>query len=281
VAAPANIIPFPQSMSPALAPPSSALAAPSEAKLATIPPPPLLHTVHAQALAAKQGQLSLRNYAALGRAVLLPSAAQVPAGVTTAMANKKEKQETTKEKKGGENKNKQEEEADKEEKEKVQPTPAPGMQSAGRVELYWPWGRVAVAALLTPVLPVVVPAAAPPVAAHTNGHAPAHNNDNFSLSSSDNDEEVLRNMEAGRVWNASGSFSAQGEGEETPPMSPLGAGGLLPALELEEMGLSGGKEKGGLEDVPLPELPEWVMSPSPARWGGSASPPVSNGLWVS
>ncbi|KAJ7871124.1 hypothetical protein B0H14DRAFT_3439582 [Mycena olivaceomarginata] len=242
-----NIIPFPRAASPALAPPSSTLApssaspAPSEAKPTTIPPPPPPRTAHAQALAAKLGRLSLRNYAAPGRAVSLPSAAtaQVPAAVANEKEKEKEKQETV-----------------KEEKEEEKPAPAPGDAECGRgVGLYWPWGRAAVAAPPASASPVAVPAAAP---AHTNGHAPAHDNDDSGSSSSDDEEEGLRDAEAGRARRASG-FSAQGEGEETPPTSPLGAGGLLPALE--EMGLSGGeeekeKDKGGPADVPLPESPE-------------------------
>ncbi|KAJ7360923.1 hypothetical protein DFH08DRAFT_361055 [Mycena albidolilacea] len=271
-----NIIPFPRASSPALAPPPSTLApspAPSEVKPTTIPPPPPPRTAHAQALAAKLGRLSLRNYAAPGRAVSLPSAAaaQVPAGVAAAVASEKEQEKET----AKEDEKKQEEETDKKEKEKEGEKEKPGTQSASGVGLYWPWGRAAVAAPPAPAPPVAVPAAAPSAAPPVA--APVHDDDSGS-SSSDDEEEGLRDAEAGRARRASGGFSVQGEGEETPPTSPLGAGGLLPALE--EMGLSGGeeekeKDKGGPEDVPLPESPERVMSPSPARRGGSASPPTT------
>ncbi|KAJ7144813.1 hypothetical protein C8R43DRAFT_1108886 [Mycena crocata] len=154
----------------------------------SIPPPPPPRTAHAQALAAKLGRLSLRNYAA-PRSVSLPSAAVAPLAAAVgasglgSAATSASSSATTKAdvagasnegKEDGESKSKQEDKIEVEKKEgekKTDSAPAPGQTSSGGVGLYWPWGRGSTTATTTTtttttaVTPANASAAAPAPAA--------------------------------------------------------------------------------------------------------------------
>ncbi|KAF7347204.1 CBM21 domain-containing protein [Mycena venus] len=227
-----------------------------------IPPPPPPRTAHAQALAAKLGRLSLRNYAAPGgasRALSLPGGAVAPASV--------QKEENKKE--GGEGKS--------EEK------PAPGTQSAGGVGLYWPWGRGSSAAATVSVTTTTASASA----SSTPATSRAAEHDSDSASSSDDEEGSLRDAEAGRARRRANS-GASFAGTETPPTSPLGAGGLLPVIEGmvseegEDMTPTNEKREPAMEveaaEVPLPASPEGERAEAEAEKeeGGSLESSASS-----
>ncbi|KAJ7631686.1 hypothetical protein DFH06DRAFT_699814 [Mycena polygramma] len=208
----------------------------------TTPPPPPPRTAHAQALAAKLGRLNLRNYAA-PRAVSLPGGvgagapvvAPAPAPLVSPLKvepveesaeNIKEEKETSaeKEQKSQSEEATNEKEEEKKEEEKLQP--APGTQSSGGIGLYWPWGRVSAASP-----PTVVRSTAAPSASTPPTSPPSDDGDGDADSSSDDDDTASSLMSSSHILQSSSS-SAETEMEaETPPTSPLGAGGLLPLIE--------------------------------------------------
>ncbi|KAJ7603617.1 hypothetical protein DFH06DRAFT_1350075 [Mycena polygramma] len=206
----------------------------------TTPPPPPPRTAHAQALAAKLGRLNLRNYAA-PRAVSLPGGvgagapvvAPAPAPLVSPLKvepveesaeNIKEEKETSaeKEQKSQSEEATNEKEEEKKEEEKLQP--APGTQSSGGIGLYWPWGRVSAASPPTVVRSTAAPSASTPPTSPPS-------DDGDADSSSDDDDTASSLMSSSHILQSSSS-SAETEMEaETPPTSPLGAGGLLPLIE--------------------------------------------------
>ncbi|KAJ7045195.1 hypothetical protein C8F04DRAFT_1228235 [Mycena alexandri] len=207
-----------------------------------IPPPPPPRTAHAQALAAKLARLSLRNYAApsVARTVSFPSG---PGLQVLAWEN-------TKEKEGSKEKEEKEKEGSKEkEKEGKQ---APGTQSAGGVGLYWPhtWSKRAT------------------------------DSDDDSTEDEDEDGDAQSSIAslASFVRDPRTLLRArddEGEGEETPPTSPLGARGALPDVDV--LGASKDEhDEGSKEDSLIPRgLREAEEPASPTRVPLPASPPAS------
>ncbi|KAJ6457370.1 hypothetical protein C8R45DRAFT_567485 [Mycena sanguinolenta] len=236
-----------------------------------IPPPPPPRTAHAQALAAKLGRLSLRNYAAPARAAV-PGVVSVPSTI------------------GAGNKREEGKEKEEEQEKEGKLHPAPGTQSSSGVGLYWPWGRAS--APVSPPAPLPVP--------QTQTQTKEDDSSSASDASEDEDDEdeaaARRDAEAGlaRRMGRRGRRAS----DETPPTSPLGAGGLLPVIEGlvptgDEKGSTidekHGEEKEGEEttptlttptpmqgkeakDVPLPASPPLVSPASSPPSSASSSP---------
>ncbi|KAJ6479249.1 hypothetical protein C8R47DRAFT_611791 [Mycena vitilis] len=218
--------------------PTHANGSPTQGNGSTPPPPPPPRTAHAQALAAKLGRLNLRNYAApravslpggvgAGAPVVAPALAPLVSPLKVEVVEEsvesvtEETSQESKEQKSqsGEAANEKEEEKE-EEKEKLQPAPG---QSSGGIGLYWPWGRVSAASP-----PAVVRTSAP--SSSTPPTSPP-SDDGDADSSSDDDDAASSLMSSSHILQSSSS-SAETEMEaETPPTSPLGAGGLLPLIE--------------------------------------------------
>ncbi|KAJ7135310.1 hypothetical protein C8R46DRAFT_648519 [Mycena filopes] len=273
VTTPKNDIPFPttsDSASPITptpsAPPTSTTTAPAQPaqplaiNTQAIPPPPPPRTAHAQALAAKLGRLSLRNYAAPSAAprtnYVAPGARTVsfPSGPAAKRGDEKIDLGRVDEKSKVESHEKKEEET---KMEKVEEKKEPE-RSTGGVGLYWPWGRASASAasVAPPTITTTAPSPSPPTttpsppiaatastSANTTSTAAttaavmqdSEDDDNSSLEDDDLDDDAEEGSIASlasfvrdpRLARPS-SHSEEGEGEETPPTSPVGARGALP-----------------------------------------------------
>ncbi|KAJ7894520.1 hypothetical protein B0H13DRAFT_2525341 [Mycena leptocephala] len=300
--------------------PPPALSLPSlppfPAQTLPIPPPPPPRTAHAQALAAKLGRLSLRNYAA-PRTVSLPSGATpvVPVGLRSEPVVGEKVDAASGEKADGdkaEAKDEKDSETTKDNEGKAQEEkqlqPAPGTQSSGGVGLYWPWGRGVGAAVVAPAVVTNSTSASTSLATSNSTSAStlpatqaapaaqkeqAQDDDDDSSSDDDAASSLLASSTASL---AAGRRGEDGEGEETPPTSPLGAGGLLPVLEgLVSQSSKESKElieeKDGDMDMevddeatPTNEKEEWKVKPTevplpvspPSSSPGTNSPPTTS-----
>ncbi|KAJ7157349.1 hypothetical protein C8R46DRAFT_1196070 [Mycena filopes] len=320
VPTPKNDIPFPTSdtssptvdtHAPVPAPPVQPLSITTQ--ISAIPPPPPPRTAHAQALAAKLGRLSLRNYAAPSatarvnyvapgaRTVSFPSGPAEKAAFSTSSGSSKV--EKVVEEKQESNEKKEEETKEESKEEKVEEKKEPE-RATGGVGLYWPWGRASAAAA-PPTITTTAPSPSPPTTTpspptttatsatastpSTTAPADPEDDDNSSLEDDDLDDDA----ESGSIASLAsfvrdprlalhhfGDDRGEGEGEETPPTSPVGARGVLP--DVQELGLGvnvqkenekeGSGDEGKAAGVPLPESP---LSTSPSSYSPTSGSPVT------
>ncbi|KAJ7447170.1 hypothetical protein FB451DRAFT_780603 [Mycena latifolia] len=222
------------------------------------PPPPPPRTAHAQALAAKLGRLSLRNYAAPGAPRVsppLPFATLSSSSSTSPPASTEKPKDEGKEGKNEDGK-----------KEESKMSPAPGQTSSGGVGLYWPWGRGSASPPATSTTFATASAGKPaPIVTFTPSSPPAHVQ---TQQQKQKEEEEDRSSDADAdELDAEDRDGEEGEGEaetETPPTSPLASVG---EVEDSDATVTGTAFKTLLEarNVALPVSPSPTPSPPGER----------------